>query len=171
MKMPIRGLLLLALAGCAPRPSGGGNESAEPAAGAERRSDSAVVTLERGPCFGTCPVYSLTILGNGTVRFVGRRYTAHDGEATAEIPAARVDSLLAELRQGGYFGFAEEYVSGSPACGRYATDSPSVVTSVSAGGERRTIRHDYGCSDAPRELARLERRIDEVAGSARWTGR
>ena len=58
----------------------------------------------------------------------------------------------------------------APACGQYATDSPTVITSVTAGGRSKTIRHDYGCFDAPRELARLERLIDEVAGTARWVG-
>jgi hypothetical protein len=82
-----------------------------------------------------------------------------------------VDSLLAALETGGYFGFADAYVMDSPACGQYATDSPTVITSASTGGRAKTIRHDYGCSAAPPELARLERLIDEVAGTARWTGR
>jgi hypothetical protein len=59
----------------------------------------------------------------------------------------------------------------SPACGQYATDSPTVITSASAGGRTKTIRHDYGCQAAPRELGRLEQLIDEVAGTSRWVGR
>jgi hypothetical protein len=42
---------------------------------------------------------------------------------------------------------------------------------VRQGGRRKTIRHDYGCFAAPAELARLERLIDDVAGTDRWTGR
>jgi len=163
--------VLLATLGCAPPPAGDAGGSPAPAGAQAERTDSAVVTLERTPCFGACPVYSLTISGTGVVRFAGTRYTAHVGEASAEIPPALVDSLVAELRQGGYFGFADAYVVNAPACGRYATDSPTVITSVADGGERKEIRHDYGCGDAPPALARLERRIDEVAGSARWTGR
>ncbi len=157
-----------ALAACSPRP-GGSAESPTPAAGAA--ADVSAVTLERRPCFGTCPVYAVAISPDGTVRYTGKHNVAHKGEATAAIPAARVDSLVAELEAGGYFGFADDYVMDSPACGRYATDSPTVVTSVTRDGRTKTIRHDYGCFEAPRTLAQLERRIDEVAGTSRWTGR
>jgi hypothetical protein len=169
MRGPIA--LTLLLTACAPHGS-------DPAAGAPATTvaggeqvDSVLVTLERTPCFGTCPVYSVWISGSGDVRFVGRRFTADTGEASASIPAARVDSLVAELRAGGYFDFDSAYVHGAPGCGRYATDLPSVITSVSTGAERKEIRHDHGCGEAPRALTGLERRIDEVAGTRQWIER
>jgi Domain of unknown function (DUF6438) len=156
--------LFLALAACAP-------STPEPVPAPTAAPDETpVVTLERTPCFGTCPVYQVALYRSGLVRYVGRHHVAHSGNASAEIPPARVDSLLGELEAGGYFGFADDYVMDSPDCGMYATDSPSVITTVTAGDRRKTIRHDYGCNAAPRDLARLERMIDEVAGSARWTG-
>ena len=130
-----------------------------------------MITLERTPCFGTCPVYQVSLARSGAVRFVGRQHVTTPGTAAAEIPAARVDSLLGALDRAGYFDFADAYVRDAPACGRYATDSPTVITSVIAGGRSKTIRHDYGCHGAPRELAKLERMIDDVAGTDRWTGR
>jgi Domain of unknown function (DUF6438) len=163
-------LLVVAGAACAPRPPA----SAGPAPAADSAAVSApspAVSLERTPCFGTCPVYQVAILQSGVVRFVGKHHVVRKGEATATIPAARVDSLLRELEAGGYFGFDDAYVMGSPACGQYATDSPTVITSVAVGGRTKSIRHDYGCFAAPSELKRLERLIDEVAGTAQWTGR
>ena len=164
------GMLLLAAA-CAPRPAGEANGTPRPDAAVAGRGDSTVISLERTPCYGTCPVYTVTITGTGAVRFVGTRFTTQVGEAAADIPPARVDSLLAELRAGGYFELADAYVAEAPACGRYSTDSPTVITSVEAHGVRKEVRHDYGCGGAPQALAGLERRIDEVAGVARWTGR
>ena len=162
-------LLLAGLTACSPHPpavSGTPSQNGGPDAAA---ADPPVVTLERTPCFGTCPVYQVAISRSGVVRFIGRNHVTQEGEATAEIPPARVDSLLRELEAGGYFGFADAYVMGSPACGQYATDSPTVITSASAGGRTKSIRHDYGCNAAPPELGRLERLIDEVAGTFRWT--
>ena len=164
---PRSAVLAAALAACAPSPQRSA-ESPTPSAAAP---ETPAVTLERRPCLGTCPVYTVALSRDGTIRFQGKHHVAHQGEATAAIPPARVDSLLAELEAGGYFEFAADYVMDAPACGRYATDSPTVVTSVTHDGRTRTVRHDYGCSAAPRELVRLERRIDEVAGTARWTGR
>ena len=160
-------LLALATAACSAR---------EPAPAATPAASSAelggpAVTLERTPCFGTCPVYTVAISRSGVVRFTGKHHVLRTGEATATIPSARVDSLLAELAAGGYFEFADAYVMDSPACGMYATDSPTVITSATRDGLTKTIRHDRGCSAAPPELSRLEQRIDEVAGTGRWTGK
>jgi hypothetical protein len=166
-------LLPLSIA-CSRRPPAAAADSSTAPAPAVVATDSApapVITLERKPCFGTCPVYRLSIWSSGTVEFIGERHVTQQGRATASIPPARVDSLVAELEAGGYFGFEERYVHGEPACGLYATDSPTVVTSLTLDGRAREIHHDYGCSAAPPELGRLERRIDEVAGSSRWTGR
>jgi uncharacterized protein DUF6438 len=160
-----RALLIGALAACSPPPPAGGPSPYDSTATA-----TPVITLERTPCFGTCPVYQVSISRSGSVRFVGKHHVTLQGAASAEIAPARVDSLLRELEVGGYFDFADAYVMGSPACGAYATDSPTVITSVTSGGRTRAIRHDYGCQGAPRELARLERLIDDVAGTDRWTG-
>ena len=129
------------------------------------------VLLERRPCFGTCPVYTVTVDGSGSVRFEGRRFVADSGTSTATVPKARLDSLLAELESAGYFGFAERYGMDQAGCGRYATDLPTVVTEVRIHGRVKRVEHDHGCADAPEMLDSLERRIDEVAGVSRWVGR
>jgi Domain of unknown function (DUF6438) len=160
------------VAACA-RPAPPGTSAAGPSATAGQASaDSAVrVTLERGPCFGTCPVYAVTLDGSGAVLFEGRRFVANTGISTGSVPSARVDSLVAELIAGGYFDFADRYRAGEPGCERYATDLPSVITEVRAGGRRKRIEHDHGCMDAPEALTVLEGRIDSVAGVARWIRR
>ena len=170
MKAVVAGIGLLLAAGCVPRPSGGADEPATPAAEVAR-ADTTVVSLERGPCFGTCPVYRVTISGTGAVRFTGTRHTAQSGEATDTIPLARLDSLLGELKGAGYLDFADAYEPGTDTCGPTATDLPSATSAAVLDGTRKEIRHYYGCSEAPQELVRLERRIDEVAGTARWIGR
>jgi hypothetical protein len=170
MRRPFALVLVAGLTACSARQQAAGNPPTPYSGRNVAASEPPVVTLERTPCFGTCPVYQVAISRSGVVRFVGKHHVTRQGEATAEIPAARVDSLLRELEAGGYFGFADAYVMDSPACGRYATDSPTVITSATAAGRTKTIQHDYGCDAAPQELGRLERLIDEVAGSSRWVG-
>jgi uncharacterized protein DUF6438 len=131
---------------------------------------AAVVSLERGPCFGTCPVYAVSVTRTGAVRFVGRRFVRDSGTIVAAIPAARVDTLLALIEAAGFFGFADVYRSGGPGCERYATDLPTVFVEVGSGARHKRVEHDHGCADAPPALAELETRIDSVIGTAKWTG-
>jgi hypothetical protein len=148
-----------------------------PSPEAEARSTTPVapatgsVSLERGPCFGTCPVYKVTIDRAGAVRFEGRRFVADTGVSTGTAPSPSVDSLFAELQAADYFGFADGYRMGQPGCERYATDLPTVITEVHLGNRTKRVEHDRGCADAPAALSVLERRIDEVAGVGKWIGR
>jgi hypothetical protein len=126
------------------------------------------LSLERRPCFGTCPVYTVTLERTGAVTFEGRRFVADTGTHTGSIPAARADSLFRALDAAGWFSFADRYAMGEPTCERFATDLPSVITEVRMDGRVKRVEHDHGCTGAPAALAELERRIDEVTGVARW---
>jgi uncharacterized protein DUF6438 len=129
------------------------------------------ITLERTSCFGSCPVYRVAVTPSGEVTYEGKAHVRRVGSDTLRISQQQVDSLLTEIEQAGYFTFDDRYVASEPACGRYATDAPSVITSVTLRGRTKTITHDYGCTGVPGALTIVERRIDETLGSSRWTGR
>jgi hypothetical protein len=116
-------------------------------------------------------VYTLSVSPSGEVTYQGRAHVRRLGTASARISSKRVDSLLHELDAAGYFAFADKYLPSEPACGRYATDSPSAILTVNYRGRTKTIAHDYGCGGAPGALVVLQRRVDEVLGSREWTGR
>jgi Domain of unknown function (DUF6438) len=159
--------VLLSLASCARN----GAESKPADQSSQSVTSAPAITLERTPCFGSCPVYTISVSPSGEVQYEGRAHVRQLGAATGKVPRERVDSLLSELDRGGYFTFAERYTSPEPACGRYVTDSPTVITSVTLRGRTRRITHDYGCGGAPGALVILERRIDEALNSGQWTGR
>ena len=159
--------ILLSVVSCARN----GAES-KPADRSSQLAPSApVITLERTACFGSCPVYTISVTSSGAVQYEGRAHVRKLGTATGQVPRERVDGLLSELERGGYFTFAERYTSPETACGRYATDSPSVITSATVRGHTKQITHDYGCGGAPGSLVVLEQRIDEALNSGQWTGR
>ena len=134
-------------------------------------SSGTTVTMERGPCFGTCPVYRVSLSADGMVEFVGTRFVSRVGTDTARVGPAVADSIMRSLDAAGFFTLADAYVPDAPACGMYHTDAPTVTISVQASGRAKTVRHDHGCVGAPRELTRLEHLIDSVVGTTRWTGR
>jgi hypothetical protein len=159
--------LLLCFVSCAPR------KAASPPAedSVAQLAGKSAITLERTACFGACPVYRLSVSPTGEVTYEGKAHVRRLGTATGKVPQERLNQLLTELDKASYFSFASRYTSAEPACGRYATDSPTVISSVTLRGRTKRIEHDYGCGAAPGALVVLERRIDEMVGSGQWTGR
>jgi len=151
----------LAALACAPRPPVQTPASLE----------DVLITLERGSCFGTCPVYRLTVDGAGKVRFEGTAHVTVVGLDSAVISQSEVQRLLVEFDRAGFAQLADQYTAGQPSCPSYAPDSPTAITSLTQSGTTKRIEHDYGCADVPRALTALERLIDDVVGSDRWTGR
>lgn len=126
------------------------------------------VTLERKPCFGTCPVYRVSVAGDGAVAFEGLGYVDSIGSFTGRIDADRVAALARLFEEQGYFALDDKYAYGEPSCPSYATDAPTVITSVTIGNRSKRVEHDLGCAGVPQRLSDLESRIDEIVGTSRW---
>jgi uncharacterized protein DUF6438 len=159
---------MLCVLACAPRKDASRLSDSSAMASA---TSAPAITLERTPCFGGCPVYAVEVSRSGEVTYEGKAHVRQLGKASGKISQQKVDGLLVELEKAGYFAMANRYAASESACGRYSTDSPSAITSVTIRGRTKRIEHDYGCGAAPGALVVLERRIDEVLGSGRWTGR
>ncbi len=67
------------------------------------------ITLERGACFGACPVYTVNILEDGTVIYEGERFVAVTGQQISEIPVETVAAMVAAFKDAGYFDWNEAY--------------------------------------------------------------
>jgi hypothetical protein len=124
-----------------------------------------VITLERGPCFGACPVYKLTVYGDGRVVYEGIRFVGVEGTRTASISEEKVRQLVNEFQKIGYFSLDDEYIDTD------ATDLPSAITSITIAGKAKTVAHYHGDFSAPEELTALEDKIDEIASTEQWVER
>jgi hypothetical protein len=122
------------------------------------------VTLERGACFGSCPIYTVTIYTDGTVVYNGERFVDVTGEQTGSIDPAEVEQLIAGFEASGYFDWNDSYTDAD------VTDAPYITTSVTRDGETKQIVRYTGDGSAPLALPYLETWIDAVAHTAQWTG-
>ncbi|SRR5579883_1162263 len=128
------------------------------------RSQSIMLTLERTACFGACPIYKLTIYGNGKVVYAGKRFVTVTGIRTTTISRAAVRQLVAEFQQIHYFGLQDSYTGGH-------TDAPSAITSLTIGTQHKTVNHYLPSPTAPQRLTALENKIDTVVNVQQWTGK
>lgn len=127
-----------------------------------------VITLERTTCYGTCPSYTLSILKDGTVNYIGREYVRVKGTAQWKVDPAVVDSLVREFIKIDYFSLDDRYTRIKNADGTFSEatgDSPTTITSVNFSGKHKEIVNNEG---APTKLRDLERAIDEAVNSKKW---
>ncbi len=157
--------------GCAGGVSRAGARPAATTAVAEATHAFTRVTLERRPCSGTCPVYVVSIFGDGSEIFEGRAHADSVGRFTFHLAADRIAELARLVDSPRFTALGDRYVHGASACGLYAADAPIVVVAVIRSAGSKTVEHDAGCTNAPRDLVALERELDELIGTARWVGR
>jgi Domain of unknown function (DUF6438) len=138
--------------------------AALPAAAQETTNDEAKITLERTACFGTCPIYTVTLYEDGRVVYEGEKYVDVAGEQAINIGEEAFAELMQAVEDVGYFEWDDEYMVED------ATDHPYAMTSVTRDGETKTINHYTGDGSAPPELSYLENWIDVVAMTQQWTG-
>jgi hypothetical protein len=123
------------------------------------------ITLERQPCFGFCPVYTLALHGDGRVEYNGLENVAVTGPQSGTVDPAAVQALADEMAAAGYFDWEDAYLN------QEVTDNPYAITSITlSDGTTKQIEHYYGDSSAPEALTALETRIDETANVAQWVG-
>lgn len=114
------------------------------------------IKLERTPCYGPCPVYSVTVYGDGTVIYEGIRHVRIEGVQTYDISEDEVNDLVSMFYEINYFSLNDRYDAPF-------TDSYTIITSVKIGDETKTVSN-YGDSGPPR-LHELEVKIDEITNS------
>jgi acetamidase/formamidase len=129
-----------------------------------------VITMARGACFGTCPIYKITIASDGTVTFDGANFVKTRGTAAGTITRDDFNKLVTEFENLKFFSLDDEYVPGSKNCGPAATDLPYVTTSIQLNGKTKSVSHYQGClnSTVVHSLFDLDRKIDQIAGTEKW---
>jgi len=115
-----------------------------------------LVAMERGPCFGACPVYRVEVFTDGLVRFEGKRFVKATELVEGKLSAAQVKAISDRLAAVD-FKWAD-YTHAD------ATDNPTVVLTH----ETRTLKHYQGDHSAPETLTKLEDDLDALIGTAKW---
>ena len=117
----------------------------------ETPAGGTMITLERTACFGTCPIYTVSIDENGRILYNGLDFVTATGEQTAEIDPQQVQELVDFMVNGGYFDLEDAYTN------RLITDMPSAITSLTVNGKAKRIEHYFGdcllyTSPSPRDV-------------------
>lgn len=125
---------------------------------AQKSDPEILITIERQPCLGSCPVYSARIYTDGTVIYNGVDSVKVIGEKRYKIAEEWVKRLLEAFEKADYFSFKDEYISDEN--GKTLTCLPTTITSILLNGKKKQVINYY---KAPKELERLETAIEFLA--------
>jgi hypothetical protein len=130
-----------------------------------------VITMDKGACYGKCPVFKLTLKGDGSVSFDGGEYTS--GKHEGKVDPAAVEVLINDANAVNFLGLDDVYSQDT--CPNSATDSSTVVSTIRAGGRSKTISHYRGCTSKPNGtegfppgLTEFEEKIINTSGIRKW---
>lgn len=128
---------LLILSGCAT------TRDSKPVA----RADT--IRFSAGPCFGICPVYSVTVEPDGSGVLVPQRNTSVPGETRFSVTPAQVRRLHAAFAPFRPATGKDFRISRGENCERAATDMPGYQIVWTREGQDKTVLDFYsGCFDA-----------------------
>ncbi len=120
------------------------------------------IRLSRSGCYGSCPAYSVTISGDGTVSYQGGRSVSIAGEHTARVSPETARQLLDYFRKANFFDVQNEYRA-------HVTDNPVYRLELIVGTTRKTVTDYVGqWVGMPAAITHLEDAVDQAADSARW---
>jgi Domain of unknown function (DUF6438) len=129
--------------------------------------DDTLIALQRTACFGTCPVYSVTIDAKGNVTYDGTKHVRVTGRQTDRITVSGVAALLDTARRIGFFELRDHYrtIRNADGSETMVTDLPTVIVTITSGGRTKRVEDYLG---APDGLKELEQQIDDTARTTRW---
>jgi Domain of unknown function (DUF6438) len=128
--------------------------------------DSPWIMLTRTECFGTCPVFELSVLPDGRVIYNGKRFVMRDGVQQASLPEAMVDELRRALE-------VSHFAALDPHCCDCTTKTDAPWTRMLVIDEHtgpKTIEHYHGCASVPASLPLLEEAVIRLSGAITWIG-
>jgi len=132
-----------------------------------RSLDSVTVELSRGPCFGSCPAYTVTVHGDGQVQFVGQqgRRSRIQTKKSGTVPREKVQEILQVLDR-------VEFTALEGRAFFWAFDTPSVGVRTSLDGKTKQVASDASFVGASKgrqaRFVEATREIDDILASTTW---
>ncbi|MBN8573877.1 MAG: DUF6438 domain-containing protein [Candidatus Kapaibacterium sp.] len=120
------------------------------------------IIMQRTPCFGTCPVYTVTVTGRGDVQFMGTQFVSKEGESRKQVPVDSVRTLIGMFKDIQFTTLKDEYED------RAMSDAPSAIVTYATKDRSKTVKHYLGDMSAPEQLKKLEQAIDRIAKVHEW---
>ncbi len=123
-----------------------------------KQADEVVYFLKKGACFGRCPIYSLSIYGNGLAEYNGERFTDMLGKYQKKLSQSQLSDLEDLFGSTDFSGFQSYYESMIP-------DLPSTTVGYLIGDSLSTFA---GKEERPVALKKLQYALENITEGDDW---
>lgn len=114
------------------------------------------VFLQRSGCFGTCPIYELTLYAKGKINYKGKAYTEYTGFYTGQIDKEIAYNFFTKIKDYNWQKYPDKYPIDN-------VDFPQFKLVY----DTKTIKKDInGNSRADKELVELTKELDSFVKQA-----
>ncbi|HVK51060.1 MAG TPA: DUF6438 domain-containing protein [Pseudoxanthomonas sp.] len=125
--------------------------------------DTVKISLSRSGCYGTCPIYSVEVFGDGRVIYDGEQYVDVTGRHEYRIPVEQVRDLLATFRRSDAWSLESNYSA-------MTTDSPTYCLRIHLDGQEHVIQDYVGKRvGMPQVVRQLQDAVDRISRAREWT--
>lgn len=123
--------------------------------------DYKVFGFEKTPCYGTCPVYKVSINKSGKATYRGIANTERQGDWETTIDGDTMKKLKEAAFKANYFELSRKY----PIEGEVA-DASRTITYFRSGDTEMSVNHTLG---GPDSLVKFEEYLEKTIANLKWT--
>jgi len=119
---------------------------------------SPTIVYSKGPCFGSCPIFTLTVYNTGLAKFKGRQFTKMDGLYQKQLSKEEYTNLVKLFRKNRFWRFDNSY-------DMQLVDLSTVTLSFVDKGKTKTVK---GKTGFPEKFKELTAALDSLIDSDGW---
>lgn len=121
--------------------------------------DSLLLSYERTPCFGRCPVFKIKVFQGGYVTYNGVNFVEYMGTYHSRVDESTLSKIYALISDADFFSLDDEYNNEN------VSDLPSKIFRVNAMGHDKRIIARY---NFPESLKTLSAEIEALFEGTPW---
>jgi hypothetical protein len=118
-----------------------------------------VFSMQRGYCFGTCPVFDFKIYENGRATYTGTANVANVGNYAAENVLVLRDSILNAAENIGFIMLLDSYDN------QFITDLPATTYSLKVDDRQKVVVCRFSC---PEQLIDFGNQVQRWIEAVKW---
>ncbi len=113
-----------------------------------------IFTLATTACYGTCPVFEISIFDNDSLVYNGQNYVKTTGQTSKKLAKGTVENLQKQFRNANFFEFKNVYETN-------ISDLPTTYISFTDNDKTKKIKDYVGSPETLKQLEVLLRALVE----------